>query len=168
MVWSIRPPMILTMVRIMLLSSSLHQRAPMTSSGFGSGAHRLMQRTVPSGRAGQFAIGVLLGAVWSPCAGPILGTASVLEARGHALGGVAAAMRGFGAAASLMLASQLSHRVLMRWRSPMVRTDKNNKILLGAASHAAAAPGLSGLDQALETAPMQASPVWLSALTPRL
>ena len=35
------------------------------------------------GLAGQAAIGVLLGLVWSPCVGPTLGTATVLAAQGR-------------------------------------------------------------------------------------
>ena len=38
-----------------------------------------------SGLAGQFAIGLLLGAVWSPCVGPTLGAASLLASQGHDL-----------------------------------------------------------------------------------
>ena len=62
--------------------------------GFGSG-----------GLSGQFGVGLLLGAAWSPCVGPTLGAASLLAARGEHLGDVAATMLAFGigAAAPLML-----------------------------------------------------------------
>jgi cytochrome c biogenesis protein CcdA len=40
----------------------------------------------PGSFAGQFGIGVLLGAVWSPCVGPTLGAASLLAAQGRDLG----------------------------------------------------------------------------------
>src|SRR5260221_6362229 len=36
-----------------------------------------------SGPSGQFWVGVLLGAVWSPCVGPTLGAASLLAAQGR-------------------------------------------------------------------------------------
>ena len=39
----------------------------------------------PRGFLGQFAVGLLLGAVWSPCVGPTLGAASVLAAQGKDL-----------------------------------------------------------------------------------
>ena len=42
------------------------------------------------GLPGQFGIGVLLGAVWSPCVGPTLGAASLLAAQGRDLGEVGA------------------------------------------------------------------------------
>ena len=38
-----------------------------------------------SGLGGQFAIGLLLGAVWSPCVGPTLGAASLLASQGRDL-----------------------------------------------------------------------------------
>ena len=41
-----------------------------------------------AGLRGQFAVGLLLGAVWSPCVGPTLGAASVLAAQGENLGAV--------------------------------------------------------------------------------
>ena len=41
---------------------------------------------------GQAVIGLVLGAIWSPCVGPTLGAASVLAAQGRDLGAVAAVM----------------------------------------------------------------------------
>ena len=55
------------------------------------------------GLSGQFALGLLLGAVWSPCVGPTLGAASVLAAQGENLGQVALVMLAFGLGAALPL-----------------------------------------------------------------
>ncbi len=49
-----------------------------------------------TGLSGQFGVGVLLGAVWSPCVGPTLGAASLLAAQGQNLPQVAAIMFVFG------------------------------------------------------------------------
>lgn len=38
-----------------------------------------------SGPGGQFSVGLLLGAVWSPCVGPTLGAASLLASQGRDL-----------------------------------------------------------------------------------
>lgn len=54
---------VLGAVGVVLLSGSLQQRFALATSGFGNGANGLMQRLAPSGAGGQFAIGVLLGAV---------------------------------------------------------------------------------------------------------
>ena len=51
--------------------------------------------------AGQFGLGLLLGAVWSPCVGPTLGAASVLAAKGEDLLQVALTMLAFGVGAAL-------------------------------------------------------------------
>src|SRR5271155_1914924 len=51
----------------------------------------------------QFGIGLLLGAVWSPCVGPTLGAASLLAAQGKDLGAVALTMLIFGIGAGLPL-----------------------------------------------------------------
>ena len=56
-----------------------------------------------AGLAGQFGVGLLLGAVWSPCVGPTLGAASLLAAQGRDLGSVAATMAAFGLGAALPL-----------------------------------------------------------------
>jgi cytochrome c-type biogenesis protein len=58
-----------------------------------------------SGVAGQVSVGLLLGAVWSPCVGPTLGAASILAARGSDLGVVGATMLSFGLGAGLPLAA---------------------------------------------------------------
>ena len=63
-----------------------------------------------SGLAGQFAVGLLLGAVWSPCVGPTLGAASLLASQGKDLPQVALTMVvfGIGAAVPLILLGLLS------------------------------------------------------------
>ena len=56
-----------------------------------------------AGVAGQFGVGVLLGAVWSPCIGPTLGGAIGLAASGEGLGEAAVTMLLFGAGVSTVL-----------------------------------------------------------------
>ncbi|MGC2126881.1 MAG: cytochrome c biogenesis protein CcdA, partial [Methylovirgula sp.] len=47
---------------------------------------------VTRGLWGQFTLGLLLGAIWSPCVGPTLGAASILAAQGRNLPTVALTM----------------------------------------------------------------------------
>src|SRR3984893_13921112 len=70
------------------------------------------------GLKGQFALGLLLGAVWSPCVGPTLGAASVLAAQGKDLGQVALVMLvvGLGAALPLLLIGTLSQAAMSTQR----------------------------------------------------
>src|SRR5258708_16559372 len=65
----------------------------------------------------QVVVGLLLGAVWSPCVGPSLGAPSVLAAQGKDLGQVAIVMLAFGvgAALPLLLLGLVSRDVMLRW-----------------------------------------------------
>ncbi|MBV9077788.1 MAG: sulfite exporter TauE/SafE family protein [Methylobacteriaceae bacterium] len=121
------------------------------------------------GLPGQFGVGLLLGAVWSPCVGPTLGAASVLAARGENLGAVALTMLAFGIGAALPLLAlgMLSREALMRWRGRMMAAGKGLKQAVGAVLATAALLILTGLDKALEARIVEASPDWLVSLTTR-
>jgi cytochrome c-type biogenesis protein len=123
----------------------------------------------PSGVKGQFAVGVLLGAVWSPCVGPTLGAASVLAARDQDLVSVAAVMVAFGLGTSvpLLIVGLLSRTAMMRWRGKMMNAGKVGKLLLGGSAVTVAVLILTGADHALEAALVAASPAWLTDLTTR-
>ncbi|MBB2961360.1 cytochrome c biogenesis CcdA family protein [Methylobacterium sp. R2-1] len=122
-----------------------------------------------SGLTGQFAVGLLLGAVWSPCVGPTLGAASLLAAQGRDLGHVALTMLLFGLGAGLPLVAlgMLSRELLMRWRERMLGLGRGLKAALGAVLVLTSGLILSGFDRALETSLVNASPEWLTALTTR-
>jgi cytochrome c biogenesis protein CcdA len=122
-----------------------------------------------AGLQGQFALGLLLGAVWSPCVGPTLGAASVLAAQGQDLGQVALIMLAFGigAALPLLLLGLLSRDTLMRWRGTLMDAGKGGKIVLGAMLVAIGLLIASGLDKQLETLLVNASPAWLTEITTR-
>ena len=63
-----------------------------------------LDRLNDSGGAGQLAVGVLLGVVWSPCIGPTLGGAIGLAASGEGLVHAGVTMLAFGAGISTLLA----------------------------------------------------------------
>ncbi len=121
------------------------------------------------GLPGQFGVGLLLGAVWSPCIGPTLGAASVLAAQGRDLGQVAATMAvfGLGAATPLVLLGLLSRDALLRWRGRLMAAGGPAKTVLGLVFAGLGLVVLTGLDKTIETALVQASPAWLTALTTR-
>jgi len=120
-----------------------------------------------SGLAGQFAIGLLLGAVWSPCVGPTLGAASLLASQGQDLPRVTLTMAvfGIGAALPLILLGLLSRATLMRVRSKLLSAGKLGKGLLGAAFIVIGVAIVSGADKKIEAALVEASPPWLTELT---
>jgi cytochrome c-type biogenesis protein len=119
------------------------------------------------GLRGQFALGLLLGAVWAPCVGPTLGAASLMAARGENLGEVGLVMTAFGigAALPLLLLGLVSRDVFMRWRSRLMATGRNGKFVLGGILVAIGALVISGLDKRLETLLIDISPDWLTTLT---
>lgn len=117
----------------------------------------------------QFAVGVLLGAVWSPCVGPTLGAASLLAARAENLGGVALTMFAFGigAAVPLLLIGVMSREALARWRGRMLAAGSGGKAVMGAILVVTGVLILTGLDKRLEAFLVDASPAWLTELTTR-
>jgi cytochrome c-type biogenesis protein len=124
-----------------------------------------------SGRGldGQFLVGVLLGAVWSPCVGPTLGAASVLAARAENLTAVALTMLAFGigAALPLLVIGLMSREALARWRGRLLAAGSGGKAALGVLLVAVGVLVLTGLDKRLETILVEASPAWLTELTTR-
>ncbi|AWN39644.1 cytochrome c biogenesis CcdA family protein [Methylobacterium durans] len=122
-----------------------------------------------AGPGGQFGLGLLLGAVWSPCVGPTLGAASLLAAQGRDLPQVAATMAvfGLGAALPLLALGWLSRDVLVAWRARLMRAGTGLKIALGLLLILTGAAVLTGLDKRAEAVLVEASPDWLNALTTR-
>jgi len=121
------------------------------------------------GLGGQFAVGVLLGAVWSPCVGPTLGAASLLAAQGRDLGQVALTMFvfGLGAAVPLLALGLVSREAMMRWRHRLAAAGHGLKAGFGAVLTAIGVFVITGLDKTVETALVEASPQWLTDLTTR-
>lgn len=121
------------------------------------------------GLGGQFSLGLLLGAVWSPCVGPTLGAASVLASQGRDLGSVAVTMLvfGIGAALPLLILGTLSRDVMLRSRARMMSTSGAMKSALGMLLAAAGLFILTGWDKRVEAYLVAASPDWLTHLTTR-
>jgi cytochrome c-type biogenesis protein len=116
---------------------------------------------------GPFGLGLMLGAVWSPCVGPTLGAASLLASRGENLREVALTMGAFGlgAAAPLLALGLVSREALSRWRSSLIGAGKRAKQALGALLIIVGGLIILGLDKTLEAALGDASPQWLTQLT---
>ena len=100
----------------------------------------------------QFGVGAMLGAVWSPCVGPTLGTASALAAQGRDLGQAALMMLmfGLGSALPLLLLGLVSRQAQMRWRGRLLLAGKSGKAALGFVLIAGGMLGLLNLDKAFE------------------
>jgi cytochrome c biogenesis protein CcdA len=121
------------------------------------------------GLQGQFALGLLLGAVWSPCVGPTLGAASLLAAQGKDLLQVALIMLAFGvgAALPLLLLGMLSRETLLRWRGRLAEAGKSGKVVLGILLIAVGLAIVSGFDKRLEAAALDTLPAWFTEISTR-
>lgn len=160
---------LLIVIGIVLLLPKLQAQLAVAAGPFGNWAHAQAGGMSTRGLSGQFALGLLLGAVWSPCVGPTLGAASVLAAQGKDIGRVALTMIAFGigAAAPLIALGMLSREALMRWRDRLLQAGKGGKHLLGALLLFVGMLIVSGLDKRLEAVIVDASPAWLTRLTTR-
>lgn len=168
-VFRVASAVLMAAVGVFLLSTSLQNRLAVAGGGISDAGNQLMERVRTDGLGGQFVIGLLLGAVWSPCVGPTLGAASALAAQGRDLASVAFVMVAFGvgAAVPLLLIGALSREMLMRWRGRMMQAGKTGKRVLGAGMLAIALLILSGADHALEAILVDLSPAWLTDFTTR-
>src|SRR5262249_29047803 len=124
---------------------------------------------VRGGTSGQFWVGVLLGAVWSPCVGPTLGAASLLAAQGRGLrpGGLLIFAFGLGPAIPLLALGMLSREAMVRWRHRLASANTGGRVGLGFFLVAIGALVLTGLDKSIETVLVEVSPQWLIDLTTR-
>src|SRR5258708_951338 len=153
-----------------LLLPRLQERLATAAGPIGSWAQERTGGISAGGLWGQFCVGLLLGAVWSPCVGPTLGAASVLAARSENLASVAVTMAAFGLGAALPLVAigMMSREALMRWRDRMLSAGRGGRAALGALLIAFGLLIVSGLDKRVEAALVDASPAWLTELTTRL
>ena len=152
-----------------MLLPGLQERLATAAGPIANWAQERAGGVSAGGLRGQFCIGLLLGAVWSPCVGPTLGAASVLAARSENLAsvGVTMAAFGLGAALPLLAIGMMSREALVRWRDRMLSAGRGGKAALGALLVAFGLLIVSGLDKRVETALVDLSPAWLTELTTR-
>src|SRR5206468_10356872 len=160
---------LMMLVGVVLVVPQLQTQIAVAASPIGTWAGGRLATSRTSGVAGQFWIGVLLGAVWSPCVGPTLGTASLLAAQGRDLGQVALTMLAFGVGAALPLVGLgwLSRETMARWRGRLLFAGSGMKSALGLLLLVIGVLVISGADKALETFLVDASPDRLTNLTTR-
>jgi cytochrome c biogenesis protein CcdA len=160
---------LMIVVGAILMLPAAQARFAVAAGPAGNWAAERLDGVSRAGLSGQFVVGLLLGAVWSPCVGPTLGAASVLAARGENLGAVGITMLvfGVGAAVPLLALGMLSREAMARWRSRLADAGRTAKIVLGALLVAIGIIVLTGVDKMVETALVQASPAWLTAFTTR-
>lgn len=160
---------LLILLGMVLMAPRLQAQMALAAGPVGNWTEVRFGAFSKSGLTGQFGVGLLLGAVWSPCVGPTLGAASVMAARGESLGQVSLTMLvfGLGAALPLLIVGLLSRECLMRWRNRMLAASTGIKQGMGAVLIGVGALILSGFDKQAEAWLVQVAPAWLTQLTTR-
>ena len=156
-------------IGVVLLVPRLQVQLAVAGAPLQSWSDRHFGGSPRSGVASQVSVGLLLGAVWSPCVGPTLGAASILAAQGRDLGAVGATMLSFGLGAGLPLAALglLSREAVLRWRTRMMAGGARAKTAFAILLVTIGVLVVSGLDKRVETLVVDHSPQWLTDLTSR-
>jgi cytochrome c biogenesis protein CcdA len=166
-----------TLAAVMLIIVGAVLMVPRLQLGFATASGPLSNWTQSrfggfstAGISGQFGVGLLLGAVWTPCAGPTLGAASVMAVRGDNLGMAALTMFlfGIGTAVPLLLLATLSREVLLRWRGRMTQAAARFKMLLGVLLVLFGTMTLTGFDRTVQIGLERMAPDWLINFTTQL
>jgi cytochrome c-type biogenesis protein len=159
--------LLLVAIGAVLVVPPLQERVAVAAGPISNWADQKFGGHAGPGILGQFGVGLVLGAVWSPCVGPTLGAASLLAAQGKDLGQVAITMLafGFGAVVPLLILGSLSRELLVRWRDTLASAGSGGKYLLGGVLILTGLAILTGLDKILEAQIVAASPAWLTQLT---
>ena len=152
---------------LVLLSSQLQMRLAGAVSGAAGAGHHLLQKVSLTGLGGQFAIGLVLGLVWSPCVGPTLGAAVTLASQGRDLGQVTLTMAAFGIGAGLPLIvlGLISRQAMLRMRGKLLAAGNLGKRVLGSLMLLLGVMIITGADKAFEAWTLQHAPDWLVRLT---
>lgn len=154
-------------IGLLLLVPFLQQAFSNAAGPLSSWANERTSGFAGNGLLGQFALGGLLGVVWSPCVGPTLGAASALAAQGKDLAAVAfvMAMFGLGAASALIALGYAARAFIVRLRGGLHAASESGKKILGGSLILFGVLILSGLDRTLEGVLVGLSPDWLTKLT---
>jgi cytochrome c biogenesis protein CcdA len=166
-VFRIAAALLLVVIGIVLATPGLQAKFSAVASPFGGWAQNRFGGFPFAGISGQFAAGLLLGAVWSPCAGPAIGAASVLASQGRHLAEVALVMVlfGLGAALPLLAIGTLSREAAGRLRGKLMATGRGMRLAMGLILIVLGGAILTGYDKQAETWLLNASPEWLTKLT---
>jgi cytochrome c-type biogenesis protein len=158
---------IMIIIGLVLLLSQLQMRLTIAGGPITNWVENRFSGFATQGLKGQFSVGLLMGAVWSPCVGPTLGAASILAAQGKDLTQVTLTMLlfGFGAGLPLLLLGFFSREKLMKIRNRLLFAGKKAKMIMGGLFCMIGVFILTGFDKKIETTLVNISPEWLIKLT---
>lgn len=158
---------ILVLAGIVLLVPVLERKLSAAVAPLGNSSAALAQRIGGYGIAGQFGVGLLAGAIWTPCSGPSLVAAFALAAQ--AGGVVAGALRMFvfalGAATVIALLAFGARAVTAQRQKNFAALSPRAKQIAGAMFLIAGVAIFTGADRWLEARVLDLAPDWYVNLT---
>lgn len=161
--------LIMTIFGLILLCPVCQRLTTRLLSPLAAGSNIVLAGLDGRGLWGQALLGMVLGAAWSPCAGPSLGAAIGLAAQSGTVYQAALIMALFsvGATVPLMALAYGSRQGLPRRRDRLAKLSHWAKPAMGGTVLAVGLSILSGLDKVLESWATSSMPAWLVDLTTR-
>ena len=158
---------LMVMFGIVLLIPRAQETLATAAGPLASGANERMNQVNSQGAMGQFTIGLLLGAVWSPCVGPTLGGAIGLAASGENLLQATMTMLAFGLGEStiLILLSYGSRELLTKRRERLMKIMPWAKPIMGVALLFVGVALLMRWNHAIDAWLLNVMPAWLQDLS---
>ena len=151
-----------------LLIPVLERRFSNLVAPVGAAGANLAARASNYGIAGQFAVGILLGAIWAPCSGPSVGAALSLAAEAGGYLQAALRMTAFALGAALVLfLVAIGARSLADRGGGVARFAPYAKKIAGGAFLIVGVMMLTGFDKIIEASALDLMPDWLVAFTTR-
>lgn len=152
-----------------LLSTTLQGAFARASAPLTGRLNAATARFSPDGLGGQFLLGLLLGAVWTPCSGPTLGAAIGLATASETAARAAGVMLLFslGATLPLLALAYSSRQALAARKAGLARASRLGKPLLGGIMVLVGMLVAFGFDKLIEARLIALMPDWLTELTTR-
>lgn len=137
---------------LVMLVPALDKRLNHWIAPLASGANQASSALDQGSLQGAFLLGGLLGLIWSPCSGPLLGSALTLVATegGAARGALVLGLFGVGAAIPLVAAAYLSRASFARMRQWVLTHGGQSKKIFGAVLLLVGLAILTGADRWIE------------------
>jgi cytochrome c biogenesis protein CcdA len=158
---------VLVIAGVIFLVPVLERQIAAALAPVGNAGASLAQRIGGYGIAGQFGVGLLAGAIWTPCSGPSLVAAFALAAQ--AGGAAAGALRMFvfalGAATVIALLAFGARAVTDQRRRNLAALSPKAKQIAGAMFLLAGVAIFTGIDKWLEARLLDLAPDWYIRLT---
>jgi len=151
---------------LLLIPQSQGWLTAMTSP-LANKANQRLDTVKGDGLAGQFLVGTLLGAVWSPCIGPTLGGAIGLAAAGENMVAATFTMLAFGVGVAVMLTALAygSREVLAKRRGALMKAMPWTRPVLGASLLIVGVVLFMHWHRAIESWLLDVLPAWLVDLS---